>query len=205
MLDPVGSAALPTRLELSFALWPAFPNNTSNTPLWPPISSLDSQPDLGGSYPVAVQRYAFPNLSELGSTTLTTQAQAFQWYVAQMVSNVWANGVGNPPQSYDSVNGVSGFKMGGLGGVFDLKRWISVTGTCNCFDLAAVMQLGCTIALTATGSEYLRSNWIFQQPYGYVPKGELFGQPTVPNCNNPFYQDSERGPITFTPRRGWAN
>lgn len=195
MLVPVGSAVLPTRLELSFALCSAFPNNTSNTPLWPPISSIDSQPDLGGSYPVAVQRYAFPNLSELGPTMLTTQAQAYQWYVARMVSNVWANGVGNPCQTYDSKIGKSGFNMAGLGGVFDLKRWISIIDTCNCFDLAAVMQLGCAIALSATGSEYLRSNWVFQGPYGYVPEGELFGQPTIPNCNNPFYQNSERGPI----------
>lgn len=162
-------------------------------PLFPTTNIVDSQPDLGGSYPVAVQRYAFPNLSQLGPAMLTSQLQAFQWYVAQMVSNVWANGVGDPDHPYDSVNGASGFAMARLGGVFDLQRWISTdTVTCNCYDLAAVMQLGCTIALTATGSEYLRSIWVFQEPYGYVRQGECFGQPKFPNCNNPFYLDGER-------------
>ncbi|KAJ5190131.1 uncharacterized protein N7498_009116 [Penicillium cinerascens] len=175
------------QLELSFAVYPLPPNNANPNPLWPESGILESQPDFRSSYPVVVQRYAFPNLAQLGLVPNNLD-QALRWYIYFMVANIWNLGNGNPPIPYDSNLGASGFNMNDTGGVFALTQWIQgPPNTCNSLDLAAVLQLGCSIALSPTGSEILRSTWVFQYPRGYILNGELFGQPQFIGCNNPFY------------------
>ena len=90
-----------------------------------------------------------------------------------------------------------------LGGGFNLEDWLtSKYITCNCYDLAAIMQLGCCLLLSSAGYELLDSRWVYQEPNGYINQCELFGwsatYPLYPGVNNPFFLNSSKLSPTIT-------
>jgi len=93
----------------------------------------------------------------------------------------------------DTILGAAGYDTGRYGGVFNLTKWSNpqIGMSLNCYDLAAVVQLACCLALDTVGAELITTSWVYQTPNGYVPDGELFGWNGVP-CNNPFYNNASK-------------
>ena len=82
------------------------------------------------------------------------------------------------------------------GGFFELRQWVAGSfSTCNAFDLAAITQLACSIALDNDGNEILDSRWVTgvgnpslgQHDFGYMSPGVLFGWPKYPQANSPVF------------------
>ncbi len=111
---------------------PATARLPSNNPLFPANAVLHSKTDFAGSYPVIVQRFAFPSMADIvaQAPNFTTQAAALVWYVNRMVMNIWVYGNSNTPNKpiYDSVSGGSKFAVfSHLRGIFDLAAWNAPT------------------------------------------------------------------------------
>ncbi|KAM7215261.1 hypothetical protein V8F06_009312 [Rhypophila decipiens] len=185
-------AVMPTRMELSFVAWPA-KNGAGNGlgVVYPPGPLVQSFTDFQGYYPVPVQRWSYPNLLELAQNLNVTRDRLKILYVQRLVNYVWGYGeAGNGRFQSRYVTDGSGHSMGPFGGVFALTKWIRPPANhyVNDYDLAAVIQLGCAVALGITGNEIFESRWVVQYPSGYIYPGQLFGEgQTSQQCNNPFW------------------
>jgi hypothetical protein len=153
--------------------------------------------NLSGIYPIGLLRLFSPTPTEFtGIANFYQSAVYAPWYAARVISQVWAWGnphAGGRPQ-YDAYNGASYYNVSSLGGGFNLANWLnSVFPACNCYDLAAITQLGCCLLLTSDGSEALDSRWVYQQPNGYIKQCVLYGwgelYPYPPGVNNPFFMN----------------
>ncbi|KAM7191497.1 hypothetical protein V8F33_008848 [Rhypophila sp. PSN 637] len=185
-------AIMPTRMELNFVAWPAT-NGAGNGlgVVYPPGPLVKSFTDFQGYYPVPVQRWSYPNMLELAENLDVTRARLKILYVRRLVNYVWGYGeAGSGRFQSRYITDGSGHHMGPFGGVFALSTWIRppVNHYVNDYDLAAVIQLGCAVALGVTGNEIFESRWVVQYPSGYIKPGQLFGEgQTSQQCNNPFW------------------
>jgi hypothetical protein len=194
-------ATLPTRMELNFVAWPATAVTAVRNPLNPASPLIRSQPDFGGSYPVPVLRYAFPNIWDPSITVGTlTRGQALAAYARNLMRNVWTYGqAGNV--SFQNQFFMSGFGIGPFGGTFNVTIFFNPGGRryANDWDLAAVVQLGSAVGLGISGAELLDSIWVIQYPFGYIREGQLFGANQPLNCNNPYYRSQSMCNPLFSP------
>ncbi|KAK4209235.1 hypothetical protein QBC37DRAFT_404545 [Rhypophila decipiens] len=185
-------AVMPTRMELSFVAWPAKNGaGNGNGVIYPPGPLVQSFTDFQGCYPVPVQRWSYPNMLELAQNLNVTRDQLRILYVRRLVNYVWSYGeAGSGRFQSRYITDGSGHSMGPFGGVFALSKWIRPPANhyVNDYDLAAVIQLGCAVALGITGNEIFESRWVVQYPSGYIQPGQLFGEgQTSQQCNNPFW------------------
>lgn len=110
----------------------------------------------------------------------------------------WPQNAQNPnpgtPQYDSQYGGKSYYGMAGEGGSFMLSQWlVSFQPLCNCYDLAAISQLACAILVDQAGEELVLSDWIYQEPNGFINSGPLYGRVTGGlnmTCNNPFWAQS---------------
>jgi len=101
--------------------------------------------------------------------------------------------------TYDTKFGASRFiesitKTQNLGGEFCLRNYIEKISRfgdniLNCYDSAAAVQTLC-------GALGVKTQWIFQEPFGYIKKSNLVG---VGLCNNPFFKKSTYSPEPLFP------
>jgi len=175
-------------MELNFVAWPA---KSGQALLFPASPLVRSSTDFQGSYPVPIQRWSYPHILDL--TQSMTQSQVRVYYIRKLVEYVWGYGeAGNGKFQSRYIYDGSSHSMGPFGGIFNLRRWINPENPANHYvndyDLAAVLQLGCAVALGITGSEIFDSRWVVQYPSGYIAPGQLFGEAqTSKQCNNPFW------------------
>lgn len=146
-----------TRLESNWAVStaPSGPISTNN-PLG--ITSVD----LGAIYPIALCRLFFPSAAEVVGIPKFYQTYAAV-YAEHVARRVWI--WGNPYQPnrpyYDSLNGASFYNVSLGGGSFNLAGWKAGSAPrCNCYDLAAIMQLGCCLLIDVQNNELLKSRWV---------------------------------------------
>ena len=91
---------------------------------------------------------------------------------------------------YDSILGAPFFVEGHKGGDFQLSAWLGRSMQwCNCYDLAAIVQIACRLFGSSQGQEAFPSQWVYGKKFGYIPLGPLFGwdYDFSRNCNNPFW------------------
>ena len=91
---------------------------------------------------------------------------------------------------YDSKIGAPFFVEGHKGGGFQLSAWLGRSmQCCNCYDLAAIVQIACRLFGSSQGQEEFPSQWVYGNKFGYIPPGPLFGWDYgySRNCNNPFW------------------
>ncbi|KAF8535925.1 hypothetical protein BDD12DRAFT_808187 [Trichophaea hybrida] len=179
------AAPTPTRLELCWVK------------SGPPAGPQDVHVNFEGAYPIGLFRMFLPSPSEIAS--IPKGKAPNDWYVQRSMNRIW-NWSGNKdvpvrvPFRYDVVGGIANFGVGAFGGSFRLKRFLdNMFYNVNCYDLAALAQLACSILLDWDGTEVLMSSWVFQQPCGYINSGQLFGWPEYPDCNNPFWGSNQQG------------
>ena len=178
-----------TRLEFNWAVTtaPAGPTSTNNTF---GITCVN----LGAIYPISLCRLFFPAAIELVNI-LNPDQDYGRSYAKRVVQRVWT--WGNPFQPnrpfYDAMKGASFYNVGSGGGSFNLAGWVAgIASKCNCYDLAAIVQLGCCLLVDINGNELLNSRWVFQSPNAFIKPCVLYGWGTkypYPNgVNNPFFQ-----------------
>ncbi|KAI9681747.1 MAG: hypothetical protein M1829_000492 [Trizodia sp. TS-e1964] len=198
---PAITAAQTTRLEFSYARAAASagPSYTVN-----PLVT-QTKVDLSGVYPIGLVRQFFPSPLEFPQGVNFSQSTIYgPWFAARVVQQVWAWGnphaVGKP--QYDAYGGASFYNMTKYGGGFELDNWLRVSQLyCNCYDLAAIIQLGISLLLDSAGHELPASRWVFQQPNGYINQSLLYGwaeaHPYPPGVNNPFF-------LNYTPNNPYV-
>jgi hypothetical protein len=178
-----------TRLEFNWAVStaPAGPTSTNN-PLG--ITSVN----LGAIYPISLCRLFFPAATELVGIPNFYQTYAVA-YSKRVVQRVWTWGNPHQPNKpyYDTLNGASFYNVGSGGGSFNLSDWMAGSAPrCNCYDLAAIVQLGCCLLIDVHKNELLNSRWVLQSPNAFIKQCVLYGWETqypYPNgVNNPFFQ-----------------
>jgi hypothetical protein len=182
-------SATTTRLEISFVV--------SGPPAGPGIVDAANdprpQPNFAGVYPIELFRMFFPTPTEL-RVAVQSGTDLLGWYVQRSMYAIWNSGV-----KY-ACRGGGSYYIGpyygedyeqtdvSKGGVFALTRFYNgVFPCCNCYDLAAIAQLACSILRDVNGVEILGSRWVFQSPFGYINPGILVGYPQYPYCNSPFF------------------
>ncbi|KAL5321066.1 hypothetical protein ACEPPN_011876 [Leptodophora sp. 'Broadleaf-Isolate-01'] len=200
---PVIAVIQPTRLEICFAraAAPIGPSYTENPAL------TKTRVNLNGIYPIGLVRLFFPAPTEFTATGNFNNSSVYgPFFAARVVYQVWAwgnpQGPGKP--QYDAVSGGSYYNVGRFGGGFNLQDWLSVTyASCNCYDLAGIVQLGCCLLLSSNADELLDSRWVFQGPNGFVNPCwvSLHIQLIFTNSSNdppnPFVPDGTTGRWTF--------
>lgn len=93
---------------------------------------------------------------------------------------------------YDTYSGQSYYGISNLGGGFRLRDWYYTTyDKCNCYDVAGISQLACSLLMDNAGNELADSHWVFQEPNGYINPGPLIrwvksGGDHL-RCNTPFW------------------
>jgi hypothetical protein len=179
------AAPTPTRLELCWVK------------SGPPAGPQNVHVNFEGAYPIGLFRMFLPSPGEIAS--IPNGKAPNDWYVQRSMNRIW-NWSGNKdvpvrvPFRYDVVGGMANFGVGAFGGSFRLKRFLdNMFYNVNCYDMAALAQLACSILLDWDGTEVLMSSWVFQQPCGYINSGQLFGWPEYPDCNNPFWGSNQQG------------
>ena len=91
---------------------------------------------------------------------------------------------------YDSYSGAPFYVEGHKGGDFQLSAWLRRSKRfCNCYDLAAIVQIACRLFGSSQGQEAFVSQWVYGKRFGYIRPGPLFGWDYAysRNCNNPFW------------------
>lgn len=176
------SASAKTRLELCWARAPA-PAGPAN-PLSPDVPS---RVDLTPGYPIWLFRLFAPCPTEFPAAP----GDLLDFYIRRAMDVIWNPGSTTP--RYDTTHGASSYNMNILGGSFNLDCWIKeLYPGCNCYDLAGIAQLACTILVDDSGNELVDSRFVFQDPNGYVNPGPLFGWVAFGGdhlrCNTPFWK-----------------
>ena len=114
----------------------------------------------------------------------------FSKYIVSMTTALMNTGY-----KYDNVMGGSGFGTNSQGGNFQLRSWLdnlsTLTQPCNCYDQAALVQIGAWLLIGNDGqsagggpSATTKVWWAYLQPFGYINDTYLLGRGL---CNNPFY------------------
>lgn len=173
-----------TRLELC---WSAA--SASTGPLFVTSELLKTRVNFpNASWPVGLIRQFWPQPTEFsGIANFDSSTVYGPWYANRTMNAIW--GWGTPHSSgkpqYDATTGGSHYNVGPYGGSFKLKEWLMGGALCNCYDLSSISQLACAVILDVNGNERLFSQWVFQEPNGYILPGTLYGRDDKPNCNNP--------------------
>lgn len=189
MIVAITAITPPTRCEFNWARSqaPYGPTSTINT------AGL-TQVDLGSVYPIRLCRFFFPNAEEIVNINDLDTTYAVR-YFSRVVNVVWNWGYTNLQTDrpfYDAQNGASFYNVVSGGGSFNLDKWITGgQSRCNCYDLAAIVQLGCCLLIDAHSNDLSNSRWVYQIPTGFVDACLLYGWSTVyplpPGVNNPFF------------------
>ena len=68
---------------------------------------------------------------------------------------------------YDTRFGAPFFVEGHKGGGFQLSAWLGrLMQCCNCYDLAAIVQIACRLFGSSQGQEEFPSQWVYGQKFG---------------------------------------
>ena len=153
-----------------------------------PPAEIASQVDMASGYPIALLRQFVPNPLEF--LPHISNSYEIVWYIQRATLQVW-----NPSSSkprYDTRFGRACYVESHLGGSFNFPAWeSSIYPSCNCYDLAGVLQLACCLLRSNGGLELADSHWVFQSLNGFINEGPLFrwvseGGDNL-RCNTPFW------------------
>lgn len=172
-----------TRLELCWA--------RADSPKGPLTSSSTTERtrvDMSPGYPISLWRLFAPSPSELPDNPELDVATYIQ---RAIISVIW-NPCSTKPR-YDTNSGSPYYGVSKYGGGFSLKDWVKATyERCNCYDVAGISQLACSLLMDNEGNELANSNWVFQSPNGYINPGPLIGWVKYGTdhlrCNSPFWE-----------------
>lgn len=192
IVNTASSQPVTSRLELCWASAEA-----SAGPLFVNSDLLKTRVNFNSSYPVGLLRQFWPQPTEFNTIpNIISRAVYGPWYANRAMQTIWSWATPHQPNrpQYDCIQGAPAYNVGYYGGSFNLNQWLAACapgGTCNCYDLAAISQLACAVFLDQNGNEELFSQWVYQNPNGFVLPGTLYGRDTEPNCNNPFWLQGE--------------
>ncbi|KAG6917987.1 hypothetical protein DXG01_016997 [Tephrocybe rancida] len=116
-----------------------------------------------------------------------------QWYQAKTSQTFY-----HMNKRYDVVAGAAKFDVAHWGGIFAADRFLEGDGVTfpevNCMDLAAAVQLACSIL---TGKETV--TWLYLSPFGFIEPTKLIGitdsYGALIDVNNPFFGKSHTQPL----------
>lgn len=172
-----------TRLELCWARadYPKGPLEAS--------SSMErTRVDMSPGYPILLWRLFAPPPTELPDDP----NQDIATYIKRaIVSVIWSPCSTRP--RYDTNSGSPYYGVSKYGGGFKLEDWYnSRYERCNCYDVAGISQLSCSLLIDKDGKELADSHWVLHSPNGYVNPGPLIGWVKYSGdhlrCNTPFWQ-----------------
>ncbi|RYP32495.1 hypothetical protein DL767_005184 [Monosporascus sp. MG133] len=178
-----------TRLELCWAR-AKFPNG----PLVADSKQERTRVDMTPGYPILLWRLFAPPPTELPDTN----AEDVAFYLHRAIVRVIWNPCSIKPR-YDTAKGQANYALAWYGNGFKLMDWYRATyERCNCYDVAGISQLACSLMMDADGKELVDSHWVFQQPNGYINSGPLigwvgFGGDNL-RCNTPFWESKGTAP-----------
>jgi hypothetical protein len=171
-----------TRLELCWAR-----ASCPQGPLTVTSPTENTRVDMRPGYPVILYRLFAPSPHELPPY----MADDVTTYLRRATIDViWNSSLSKP--KYDVWNGASWYGVSQQGGSFKLNDWyLSSSNFCNCYDLAGITQLACSLLIDGNQDELVNSHWVFQLPNGYINCGPLIRWVTAGGlnlkCNSPFW------------------
>ncbi|KAH8807699.1 hypothetical protein F5884DRAFT_677322 [Xylogone sp. PMI_703] len=133
-------------------------------------------------------------------------------YLRRAIIGVIWNPCSTKPR-YDTNEGCSHYGLRHFGGGFNLAAWVKATyERCNCYDMAGISQLACSLLMDEGGHELVDSHWVFHYPNGYINPGPLIGWVQYGGdhlrCNTPFWEKTGTTPFVHPDdpvRTGFGN
>jgi hypothetical protein len=177
-----------TRLELCWAR-AKYPNG----PLKTSSSTERTRADMTPGYPILLWRLFAPPPTELPEDA----NQDVETYIRRAITRVIWNPCSTKPR-YDTLSGRPYYGVSSYGGGFKLGDWVKATyERCNCYDVAGISQLACSLLMDSDGKELADSHWVFQDPNGFINPGPLirwvrYGGDHL-QCNTPFWESQGLG------------
>jgi hypothetical protein len=146
-------------------------------------------------YPIILWRLFAPPPAELPDS-ITKDVDAY--IQRAIVRVIWNPSLIKP--RYDTSGGAPFYGVSNLGGGFRLQDWVNtIRERCNCYDIAGISQLACSLLMDESGNELADSHWVYHNPNGYINPGPLirwvqFGGDHL-RCNTPFWESKGVHPI----------